>query len=127
MPEDDTLFSYDEGVKNKKLLNNFYSVVLSEELLGLPHTHEEKEKKCASAILEVIADRDIQSFPQLSYQTMHTPSELRVGLHILKDDAGLIEVKKYPKIQQEFYTLSEKGIKLKNSIGNLSGTKSGVI
>jgi len=127
MPEDDTMFSYGKGINNKKLLDNFYSVVLSEELSGLPHTHEEKEKKCASTILEVIADRDIQSFPQLSYQTMHTPSELRVGLHILKDDAGLIEVKKYPKIQQEFYTLSEKGIKLKNSIGNLSGTKSGVI
>jgi hypothetical protein len=89
---------------------------ISGKTIYLPHTHEDAEKECAVAILAELADRDILSFPQLSHYTGYAPSMLHQGLHILSEDAPLINVKEDPKIHQNFYTLSDEGTKLKSSI-----------
>jgi len=92
-------------LNNKEIRNKKFENVLSQ--------YSEEEAQCFASIFEAIATNDILSFPQLSYYTGCVPSMLRKGLHVLIDDKGLVKSEKDKKLQQEFYTLSEKGLELK--------------
>lgn len=88
--------------------------------------YNEDEEEGAATLFVSLADRSNQSLPQLSYHTLLPPSMFKNALQIL-EDTGLIEEKSYPKLRQNYFTLSEEGIVLKKAIGGVASAKSGWI
>lgn len=103
-------------------------VLLREILEKLPSgkTYKEGEGEGAATLFVSLADRSNQSSPQLSYHTLLSPSLFKTSLQIL-EDTKLIEVKSHPKLKQDYFTLSKKGIVLKKTIGGVASAKSGWI
>lgn len=96
------------------------------EKLPSEKKYNEDEEEGAATLFVSLADRSNQSLPQLSYHTLLPPSRFKAALQIL-EDTDLIEEKSYPKLGQNYFTLSEKGKVLKNAIGGVASAKSGGI
>lgn len=96
------------------------------EKLPPKEKYNEGDEEGAATLFVSLADRSNQSLPQLSYHTLLPPSRFKAALQIL-GDTDLIEKKSYPKLGQNYFTLSEKGKELKNAIGGVASAKSGGI